>query len=188
MSPFFMAEPDPEEVERAHAAHMAGAHAINRLMEELDEDQFGALMLLIDSIAVANNPVRIASYMSGRITQRAQERFGICVACNKNHDKEAEELLAPVAPKDDVPPFVEAREKSDEVFFTQIGSTELLTSREIELMHEYGLDDLREEGTGKLVGFICVNCKRNYPSIQDRMVNEPGVENCSGCVHKTRWG
>lgn len=188
-----MAEPDPEEVERAHAAHMAGAHAINRLMDELDEDQFSALMLLFDSIAMAREPIRVAAYLSGRITQRAQERFGICAACNKNHDKEAEELLAPAAPvekvePDEKPPFVQAREKSDEVFFTQIGSTEMLTPRELELMNEYGLDDLREEGTGKLVGFMCLNCKMKYVSIQDRMVSEPGEANCTGCVHKTQWG
>lgn len=185
-----MADPDPEAVDRAHAAHIAGAHAVNRLLEELSEDQFGALNLIFDSIALADNPVRTASYMSGRITQRAQDRFGICAACNKNHDKEAEDLLAEpvVDDKPEVPPFVQAREKADEVFFTQVGSTDLLTPREVELMHEFGLDDLREEGTGKLLGFMCLNCKMQYVSIQDRMVSAPGVANCTGCVHKTQWG
>jgi hypothetical protein len=186
---FFMAEPDPEEVDRAHAAHTAGSHAVNRMLDELSEEHFSAVMLVLDSIAVSNNPIRVASYMSGRMTQLAQIRFGVCAACNKNHDKEAEELLAkPTDDKPEKPPFVEARERTDEVTFTQIGSTEILTPREIELMHEYGLDDLREEGTGKLIGFMCLNCKMNYPAIQDRMLREPGVANCAGCVHKTQWG
>jgi hypothetical protein len=187
---FFMAEPDPEEVDRAHAAHMAGAHAVNRLLEELTEDQFGALNLIFDSISLASNPVRIASYMSGRITQRAQERFSICAACNKNHDKEAEALLtAPVVDdKPEVPPFVAAKRKADEVFFMNIGSVSPLSTRELELMQEYDLDDLREEDTNKLVGFICNRCGMKYVSIQDRMVNPPGEANCTGCVHKTQWG
>jgi len=187
---FFMAEPDPEAVDRAHAAHVAGAHAVNRLLEELTEDQFGALSLIFDSISLADNPVRTASYMSGRITQRAQDRFGICAACNKNHDKEAEDLLAePVADdKTDKPPFVQAREASTEVNFTAIGSRDTLTKVEDDLMTEYGLDDLRDEDSRKLVGFICVNCGMKYPSIQDRMVRPPGAENCAGCVHKTQWG
>lgn len=186
-----MAEPDPEEIDRAHAAHIAGAHSVNRLLDELSEEHFNAVMLMIDSIAVANNPVRIASYISGRMTQLAQVRFGICAACNKNHDKEAEELLTPEPVSDDkveVPPFVSARRNSDEVSFTQVGSTEHLTAPELALMVDYNLDDLREEGTGKLIGFMCLRCKMQYPSIQDRMINPPGEEHCAGCLHKTKFG
>jgi hypothetical protein len=90
--------------------------------------------------------------------------------------------------KSEVPPFVEVRDRVDEVFFMNIGSVSPLSTREVELMKEYNLDDLREENTNKLVGFICKRCGMHYPSIKDRMIEPPGEANCAGCVHKTQWG
>jgi hypothetical protein len=54
------------------------------------------------------------------------------------------------------------------------------------LMELYHLDDLRDEETNALLGFICTGiegmkepCGMRYPTIADRMLHPP--ETCSGC-------
>lgn len=43
--------------------------------------------------------------------------------------------------------------------------------------------DLQSEGT-----FKCGNCGQFYMSLEDRMLNEPGVKGCGGCQQKAMWG
>lgn len=69
-----------------------------------------------------------------------------------------------------------------------LGGTGMLSPSQISQMVEYHLDDLREEGTNKLVGFICLECGYQYPSIEDRMIRPPGIDNCPGCINKTKFG
>lgn len=70
----------------------------------------------------------------------------------------------------------------------KIGETGMLSPQQIEQMAAYGLDDLRDEDTNALVGFICLNCKTHVQTIEDRMREVPGVAGCSGCIQKEKWG
>lgn len=67
-----------------------------------------------------------------------------------------------------------------------IGQKGLMTAELISDMNEYFLDDLRDEDTGAILGFICVKCGMKYPSIEDRKLKRP--DECSGCFQKSMWG
>lgn len=183
----------PEDADRHHQAHEVAAHDIGRLFDELSEDQLRAVTYILDGISSSSDPTKISGYLSGRATQAMQHRFKICAACNRNHE---EELLNPPPPepvpddKPETPPHVEARRKleANEVMFTPIGSQAAIIGDELALMHQYQLDDARDAATGKLLYFVCTGCEMQYQSIQDRMLKEPGVEGCSGCVQKAKWG
>lgn len=62
-----------------------------------------------------------------------------------------------------------------------------------EMALQYGVEDAWEqpadgEEVVKFVGWQCNNCGMMYPSLQDRMLKEPGLAGCTGCVQKTKWG
>lgn len=67
-----------------------------------------------------------------------------------------------------------------------------------EMALQYGVEDAWEEQPGstdkpfggdlKFVGWQCNNCGKIYPSLQDRMMQPPGIEGCDGCIHKSKWG
>lgn len=68
-----------------------------------------------------------------------------------------------------------------------------LTDEQKKLMELYHLDDLREEGTGKLLRFKCTGisgmregCGLTYETIEDRMLRGP--ETCSGCFIRMGHG
>lgn len=68
-----------------------------------------------------------------------------------------------------------------------------LSPEDQENMKKYHLDDLRDEDTGELLGFICTGidgvrspCGVRYVSIEDRMLRDP--EHCSGCFIKAAHG
>lgn len=182
----------PEDADKHRQEHEVASHDVNRLFSELPEDQLRALDFLLISIANANSPGRIAAYMCGRSTATLQSRFGICAACNVNHDTE---LLAPSPVVDDtsevpMPPHVAVRRQmsENEIAFTPIGSKEPITPEEALLMEEYSLDDARDGETNALMWFICTRCEMQYQTIQDRMLRDPGETGCNGCIQKTKWG
>jgi hypothetical protein len=62
-----------------------------------------------------------------------------------------------------------------------------------EMALQYGVEDAwkqPEDGSEVLefVGWQCNNCDMIYQSLQDRMLNEPGLGGCTGCIEKTKWG
>lgn len=71
--------------------------------------------------------------------------------------------------------------------FLQIGETGRLNLPQAKMMEAYHLDDLREEGTNKLLGFRCTKgCDGNYQTIEDRMRKSP--DDCHFCQSKSAWG
>lgn len=177
----------PEDADKHRQEHEVASHEINRLLSELSIEQLRALDFLLIGIANAGEPGRIASYMAGRSTQMLETRFNICAACNKDH---AAELLKSEPVADDIPPHIEARRRmeANEIVFTAQGSKEPMTPDEVVLMMEYNLDDARDGETNALLWFVCTNCGMQYQSIQDRMLKPSGIEGCSGCIQKTKWG
>ena len=167
---------DPEDAERHRQAHRAAAHDINSLLNTLGENDLRVLGMVLDTIAVAENPSQIAAFHSGRITSLMESRFKICGACGENHDAQLNDLVKEEKPEAQV------------WATTQLGSILSVTADEQALMDEYNLDDLRDGDTNALLGFICKNCSAEYQSIKERMAREPGPTGCAGCIHKTRWG
>lgn len=229
MHPFFM---DPAEVERRQAAHNSATHDVNRLWDELTEDQLRAVEFMLDGIATDDQPVRIASYFAGRVSAFMQQRFRICSACGRDHDADLADLATDECPtcgsKDPrmhpatqaegevthicpdpyhkpgevkLPHHVKIRRRLDESpevvdktlaepdkSYTVIGSIGALQPWEQVLCDDYGIDDLRDEDTNQLRGFICLNCKRGYPTIEERLNFEPKTDGCVGCHLKAAHG
>jgi len=86
-------------------------------------------------------------------------------------DEAIEELISPTAPIQSEP------------FVNEFGD---LTETDLENMAKYNLDDLREEESARLIGFICTLCGIQYPTIADRMLR-PSDE-CHGCFLKAGHG
>lgn len=214
--PFFMGGPSQDEIERHRAGHEASQHAVNRLIVDMDADQLEAMELIFQGLSHSDNANMLAGYLAGRIATIRDFKFKVCAACGRDHDAEAEAVVEGTCPScgstdpglhpatqadggevtlcshafhTPLPPHVAARRgipaKRD---WTPVGSTAKLAMWETEYMKEYSLDDLREEGSFALLGFVCLGCTQRYSTIQDRMIREPGVEGCGGCKQKAKWG
>jgi len=71
--------------------------------------------------------------------------------------------------------------------FFEAGSEDEL-ARFAGLMDKWGVNYVGEDTTSVSNKVSCNNCGRVYESLADRMVKPPGIENCDGCVQKTKWG
>lgn len=196
---FFM---DREEVERAQTEVDVVRHEFIRFLDEMDDDGLRLMETLLDGMATSDHAPRMAAFFSGKIGQMRHTKFNICAACNKNHDKDLQDITGdgPASPdptsRPDVPPFVAARRKLDEAteggdaqpLWTPIGSTEPMTEGELNTMAMFKLDDIRLEGTNELMAFACLGCGIHYATIQDRMIKPRGVEGCHGCQQKAKFG
>lgn len=196
MTAFFMG-PSPEDIEQHRAVHAAAQHDVNRLLMDLPDAQLATLEMILTGIAQSDNAHSLAANLSGKIATIRDFKFSICAACGANHDEEAKKLIeeetSTAEDTVEVPEHVQARRKVDAQAentedWTLIGSSEQLKDWEVARMKEFNLDDLREEASFQLAGFVCLGCGMNYRSIADRMLRETGPEGCTGCIHKMKWG
>lgn len=192
----------PEEIERANAEMDVIRHEFIRFLDEMDDDGLRLMETMLDGMAISDHASRMAAFFSGKIGQMRHDKFKICAACNKNHDKDLQALTGdgPASPsptpRPDLPPFVAARRKLDEAaedsnvqpLYTPIGSTEPMTEGELNTMAMFKLDDIRLEGTNELMAFVCLGCGIHYPTIEERISKPRGVEGCAGCQQKAKFG
>lgn len=186
-------------------------HAQDALFEELPREHLYTLALLFRAISHTEpeEAVRIAARYDGIASTTLKYRFGVCPGCNKNHEEEAMKIFVAEGggPKDSDPEWKFPEPKADAVstslpmkgasvpsFFeddeknSEPDERDALSPEDIANMVVYNLDDLRDEDTHELLGFICKGCGRRYVSIEDRMLREPGVKGCGGCQDKAKWG
>lgn len=184
-----------EAVQHHNDAAEMQRHEIRRFMQELSETQLTTLIIMMDAFTGEGGPSR-ANYFKGMATAVMDSKFGICWACQESPCK-TDHAVAEMLKKGDEVPTTQAppvaapgsTEPPAEPRDLQVGEDGLLSPYQIEAMARYNLDDLREEGTNKLLGFICLDCMfMRYPSIKDRAMRPPGKENCSGCIDKTKFG
>ena len=149
-------------------------HAIRRALDEMSLEQLQAFDTILNQVAGSSDSP-IASYYGGLISSTIYHRFGICSFCRVNHDEELTKVAAPAPHQHDV--------KVEDI----LPSSDL-SVQDLANMSSYGLDDLRDEDTNELLGFVCINCGLRYVSIADRMLRPPGIEGCSGCMQKAKWG
>jgi hypothetical protein len=168
--------PMPEEM-RAHMEEQAAKqemfadsyrHAVQRMFDELSREHLETLRQILHNLTMSGST--LAAYYEGQVATSLHTRFNVCSGCGVNHDEQAEDLGQP--------------EQSQESQTIVVAGD--LTHEDLTNMETYNLDDLREEGTNNLVGFICKACGLKYSSIADRMVAEP--DKCSGCIQKAKWG
>ena len=177
-----------EQYEKAEMVREEFRHAFQRLFEELNEDQLRTLHTMLRIILEHDHPGIIGEWY-GICGWALKTRFNICVTCGVNHDTEFEENV----------PHTTVTRNYETADLHVVGEDQPLpafyelTEEDIRNMEEYHLDDLREEGTNELLGFICTGikgwdkpCGVRYPSIEDRMLRDP--ESCSGCHQRMMHG
>jgi hypothetical protein len=70
-----------------------------------------------------------------------------------------------------------------------VGESGSLSPNQLAAMEEWNLDDVREEGTNKLLYFVCRGCMiQTHPTIEDRTLFPKGIDGCSGCRERARHG
>lgn len=170
-----MPEELKEMIERQHMEAQADQADLDRVIETMQIDDLLVVRRMLR--IVATNGAHAAAFFDGQIYARLRAN-GLCVNCGQpDHDHEAlAQELADAAP----PPVDEPAPGQ-----LLIPGTEF-TEEQHRQMAEYGLDDLRDEDTHQLLGFICLNCGMRYPSIEDRMLRNP--DDCSGCHIKSAHG
>lgn len=216
MSSFpFVPFPIPEEMRAQMEEHhnrtmmeMADArHQIAALFNEMSKEHLFALRMVLSGLANAetkSEAKQLASYYEGIAAAKLEHRFGVCPGCGLSHEeelfgsektaeadgveKEGIEVLADGVMRQSLLMEGEAVQPSLFVDPDPREAPAELQPGDLERMEEYNLDDVRDEDTLKLLGFICKGCGLRYQSIEDRMRREAGAEGCNGCIQKAKWG
>lgn len=184
-------------------------HGTARFVDGLTEEQLAALREMLHVIVTNSDPTSrtVPAFYEGVVSGLLHAKFKICLGCDHNHDKVmAEQLqntenLAPnpaaqedwldgskgsPEPMDGGDPFKPVGLGNVDL---QIGDEGVLSVTQVENMLKYNLDDVRDSDDGDcLVYFKCVNCGKQYPTIEDRMLRPPDKSGCPGCVQKEKWG
>lgn len=179
----------PEEVKQAfedqHTRLAMTADAwrneVNGLFGELAIPQLVTLKKLVHHMA-GDETGQFTSYVEGILAGLLTFKHEVCVSCGENHEQK---MLADAVKEGEVGPEGMIVEPDLE--------EHMLKERNLDLkMKEYGLEWHKEpeDAEGKSPGIIlrCANCKTHYVSLDDRMVKQPGVEGCDGCIQKSKWG
>ena len=199
----FIGIPIPEEMaahmERHDMALDSHRHDISRLFQELDKEHLLTLRLMFHEFT--DDPEgRLSAYYEGILCATFAHRFDVCPGCGKNHEEELmgkqqeEDASLSEEQKEAHRTVIHeanlaAIEKAEKNLFDlshSEGGLNDLTPEQLKQMEEYNLDDLRDDETFKLVGFICKGCGLRYESIKDRMLRP--VDWCHGCHLKAAHG
>ncbi len=193
----FPFQPDEETLRRMREAHEHQEmivedyhHGVARLFNGMTQEQLEAQRTLLHVI-VANSKGTsrvIPAYYEGIIKGILATRHGVCIGCDNNHDELIKEQTEREARQDTLPamdggdPFKPGEPLTD----LPVGRAGLLSDAQLENMELYHLDDLRTEDEGILIGFRCIKCGLQYPTIEDRMLKQP--DDCHGCQMKDAHG
>ena len=203
--PSEMTEALKQHADREQMIREARRREVKDFIDSLDPDQLATLRLVIESVCDENSG-RLGAYYEGVISQTLVLKFGVCGQCGQNHDDSPEALLeAHTEPEEkadpdwdfeDADPIRKPGPLGTESLFSvpeelvippdveHIGHTGKISAEVQAEMDRLNLDDLRDEDTGKILGFVCKACGHRYVSPHDRGLREL----CHGCVQKTKWG
>jgi hypothetical protein len=166
-------------------------HGVATFLNSMDKEQLLAFKKVVNYFGkTVDGDTSTIAYFEGVTTGLLHARHSICLGCENDHEelmrnagmRETEPVYSP--PMDGGNPYEPAPDTPN----LAIGEVGMLSDFQLRKMEEYGLDDLRSSDDGRLIGFICVNCKTQYPSITDRMLRPPDKSGCGGCVQKEKWG
>lgn len=175
------------------------------------------LIYRINCSTGSEGPPPMGVYVEGLLVGALRYRFNVCPGCGDDHtaslfDGHKDENidgLAESAENEDGSEQPSLFESPDEAFFVpteapaseeeitkEDGDDNLatfygvddLTVGQVKEMTRLNLDDLREDESCKLLGFRCTECGKQYVSIEDRALRPEGVEGCTGCQQKAKWG
>lgn len=171
---------------------------IDNFFMEISPEHLATFKLIIQSMA--DDPSgRLAAYYEGVAAQTLILKHNRCGGCGGPKHESAEELLEAHEEKGEgeADPFSQDHPSGTASFFDKpdgadvlhpdlehIGHSGLLHPDTIKKMESLNLDDLREEGSNRILGFVCKGCGLKYVSIHDRELKK----DCHGCLQKSAWG
>lgn len=192
----FMGIPLTEEM-RAHLEQQNMAiesyrHDVQRLFDELSKEHMMTLRTMLNQFTMEGDS-RLTSYYEGVVAATIAHRFDVCGGCGENH---ADVLLqerdgqsgrtvrtdSPIGKALKIDGFLPAQDGDKPLSTADLG----FTDEQLANMEKYNLDDVRDEVTLELLGFICKGCGLRYVSIEDRMLRAPDA--CHGCYLKSAHG
>jgi hypothetical protein len=156
--------------QREQMESSAYAHDLAGFFRGLSREDMEHIKVIIYMAAESKS---YANQTIGMLSAFAEQKFGICIACNKNH----EEQLLPETSK--IP--------GETVKFSK-------SMTEAEIRSVMKVFDLRFPNEGEVstiegeVPVICRNCNTLYQSLEDRMRRVPGIDGCQGCQIKSAHG
>ena len=174
-----------EQIKQQQMAADSYGHDSSRLFNELNKDQLLTMRNILHNL-VFDEGARLAAYYEGVVVTTLNLKHNICPSCGTDHDAEAFAMTQVEIPQQ------REGERLPEDKLQQMLPTFDMTDEQVEQMIEYHLDDVRDEDTHQILGFICTgvngqgSCGMRYPSIEDRMLRAP--DKCSGCEQKSAWG
>lgn len=171
-----------------------------RFFDELTLDQLVVFRRFMSTFANVENVTDMARHYEGFCTGIIKYKFEACVDCGQKHDEfdisalvETHHVEVPVTK---VEPDLEEktlpatqRDYSRRKFGYPLEAPPNerdygYSQRERDRMARLEIEDQRNEMTGELQGYACVNCGLLYSSIDDRSLKD----DCHGCAEKSKWG
>lgn len=150
-------------------------HDMERLLDELTKEQ---LITLRHMLVHAGTSAEYAQYWCGAIGGTLKYKHSMC-GCGKDHDAE---LLAPPAEPVVVSSVPEEKQfLSPDEITTKMDEYNVRAPEKAD--YDKGLQHTAEEAP-----VICKGCGMLYQSLEDRMLQAPGIPGCPGCIQKTKWG
>lgn len=197
--------PIPEEMKEAIRSDMTRQkmqmdsfqHDVQRLFEELNKDHLLTLRHVFSHLAHADNGL-YAAYLEGVAAASLRHRFNVCPSCGVNHDEEFIEAAKTVTVSDGEP--VEGGEQPSLFAQEQQAMIDRQASEDADNKYRTFLQTCREYNVRIPEGVqgntaepyktpvVCMGCGHEYVSLEDRMLADPGVKGCPGCMHKAKWG
>lgn len=192
----------------------ATRHDISRFFEELSDEQLVTVRRLFGLIGSSRKQAPAAANYYEGICSGLLAGRGLCMGCGKDHTKALLEHDAPPTTQTNESAQAEDRVTvtTDDLEGTMVEPISvngvpwefndqgvvILNDEQKAQMIEYGLDDayvIENDGPPQFLGFACTRClnsdgspRRIFVSIVDRMLRPPGIEGCTACIEKAKWG
>jgi hypothetical protein len=171
----------------------AAQQEIERFFNELAPEHLVTLRSILYTLSVNEEPRRLAGFYEGIAIGALKWKHNRCGVCGDDHDHFDLSKLNDAPPASEEESLASDHDNGTTSLFANLDEAaqtfEGKVSDELqEKMDEYNLDDLRDEDTNDIIGYVCKGCGLKYASVADRALRPAGPGGCDGCVQKTKWG
>lgn len=185
-----------EHMDKVEMAADEYNHALERIWRSLSNDDLLTMGRFFHEMCHSESGIIHLAMTSGRLLQLRAERSNTCVLDGKDHDAELSDMAG--KPKENTPQpedLSPTSDTSDDPLTDWVDNglgTDPRTQKAVdtaEQMKTYRMEWVNVEPDSKESPLLrCKDCHQHYPSLKDRMLREPGIEGCAGCIHKAKWG
>lgn len=183
----------PEQMQAIRDRHeMMAQDQRNRIRSMIDAQTPEHLVVLRDLFQNFAHDANLASYFEGVAGTTLQLKFpDVCEGCGENHDELTHDDLSPesITLEELAEQTIALRPTEDALLDAEGKVNEDMLPEPIQNLNEqmdlFGVEPITDNPLGEV---RCKNCGMHYVSLADRMLREPGIEGCGGCIQKEKWG